>query len=68
MIPLPLALANYFMTLVILYFAHIYKKKLSTESLSIPSFSCYSLFRLDILTFPADCAAKHPRKVFTFLF
>lgn len=26
MIPLPLALVNYFMTLVILYFAHIYKK------------------------------------------
>ena len=43
-------------------------KKLSIESLSIPSSSCYSLFRLDILTFPADCAAKHPRKVFAFLF
>ena len=26
MIPLLLALVNYFMTLVILYFAHIYKK------------------------------------------
>lgn len=27
MIPLLLALVNYFMTLVILYFAHLYKKK-----------------------------------------